>query len=241
MIGVSTLDRFDADRVSRPEAPWAALRRRFAGRYAVDPFGLDPQLADLVAPVGRAVVRVRVVGGEFVPAAGAATIVANRGFGIAEPSALSIAVHEASGRRLRVVGAPAVPFVGGALRRLGSIAATAEDVSAVLRAGHLVGVPFSPTWLRTDAGEPPHALMPALTHARIIPAAVTRNGPLGTSLAWRVEFGPLVTIDEEYDPDDPLAAARFAQAMFGAVRDLIESARRGPDTNLGGDAGDRRP
>jgi 1-acyl-sn-glycerol-3-phosphate acyltransferase len=76
--------------------------------------------------------------------------------------------------------------------------------------------------LRTGAGASPHALMPALTHARIIPAAVKPGGPFGTAFgAWHVRFGPLVTLDDPYDPDDPLAAARFADAMRAAVRRLL--------------------
>ena len=116
------------------------------------------------------------------PATGPATIVANRGFGVVEPAALGVAVQRATGRRLRVVGAPAVPFLGAATRRLGAIGASEHDVAVALRAGHLVGVPLSPTWLRTGAGLAPHALMPALTHAPIIPAAVTTGGPFGTPL-----------------------------------------------------------
>ena len=52
-----TLDVLDADRITRPETPLSALRRRLSGRYPVDPFGLDPQLADLCVPLFRAAVR----------------------------------------------------------------------------------------------------------------------------------------------------------------------------------------
>jgi 1-acyl-sn-glycerol-3-phosphate acyltransferase len=219
---VSTLEALDADRVAPPESLGAAVKRRVAGRYPVDPFGLDPQLANLVAPAVGAVLRVNVSGGEHVPESGPAAIVANRGFGIVEPSALALAVQRATGRRLRVVGAVPMPFVGSLIRRLGSIAATEDDVRAAIRAGHLVGVPLSPTWLRTGAGMPPHALMPALTHAPIIPAAVRPGGPFGIALgAWQVRFGPLVQLDEPYDPDDPLAAARFADAVRARVRGLL--------------------
>jgi hypothetical protein len=87
-----TVDVLDADRIARPEAPWAALRRRASGRYPVDPFGLDPQLADLCVPLFEAAVRVRVSGGEHVPSTGPAVIVSNRGFGVAELAALGVAV-----------------------------------------------------------------------------------------------------------------------------------------------------
>jgi len=171
------------------------------------------------------VLPVRVSGGEHVPSEGPATIVANRGFGIIEPAALCLAVLRATGRRLRVIGAPALPFLGTLSRRFGAIAASEPDIAVALRAGHLVGVPLAHTFLRTGAGAPPHALMPALTHARIIPAAVKPGGPLGTALGpWHVRFGSLVTLDEPYDPDDPLAAARFADAMRVSVRALLSEA-----------------
>ena len=151
-----------------------------------------------------------------------ATIVANRGFGVVEPAALCLAVQRVTGRRLRVVAAPAVPFLGALARRLGAIAASEPDITVALRAGHLVGVPLAHTFLRTGAGAPPHALMPAITHARIIPATVMPGGPFGTALgAWHVRFGPHVTLADPYDPYDPLAAARFADAMRAAVRQLL--------------------
>jgi 1-acyl-sn-glycerol-3-phosphate acyltransferase len=221
-MSVTPLDRLDDERVGRPEAPATSIKRRLAGRYPIDPFGLDPQIADLVAPAFTIALPVRVSGGEHVPDHGPATIVANRGFGVVEPAALCVAVQRVTGRRLRVIGAPAVPFLGALARRFGAIAASEPDIAVALRAGHLVGVPLAHTFLRTGAGAPPHALMPALTHARIIPAAVMPGGPFGTALGpWHVRFGPLVTLDDPYDPDDPLAAARFADAMRVAVRTLL--------------------
>jgi 1-acyl-sn-glycerol-3-phosphate acyltransferase len=223
-LGNSSIDALEMEHVRPPESLGDQLRRRIAGRYPVDPFGLDPQLADIVAPVVSFAVRVHVEGAEHLPKSGPAAVVANRGFGVVEPAALAIAVRRATGRRLRITGAPTVPFLGGLVRRLGAIAASEPDIAAAVRAGHLVGVPLSPTWLRTSAGVPPHALMPALTHAPIIPAAVAATGPLGTPRGgWRVRFGSLVTLDDPYDANDPLAAARFADAMRTAVRALLEA------------------
>jgi hypothetical protein len=222
MTIITKLEQHDIERMVQPETPWDAVRRRFSGRYQIDPFGLDPQLSDLLRPIAAVAIKVVVQGEEHVPTTGPATIVSNRGFGVFEPGAMGIAVERATGRRLRFVGAPAVPFVGSMTRRFGAIAASQEDVGAALRAGHLVYVSLSQTWLRIDAGMPPHTLMPAITHAQIIPAAVTPNGPFGLALnGWTVRFGPLVTIDEDYDPNDPLAAARFTDAMRIAVRALL--------------------
>jgi 1-acyl-sn-glycerol-3-phosphate acyltransferase len=213
----------DVDRIVRPEPPITALRRRFAGRYPVDPFGLDPQLADLTVPLFQAAVRVRLSGGEHVPATGPAVIVSNRGFGVGEPAALGVAVERASGRRLRIVGAPTVPLLGTAMRRLGAISSSGPDVAAALRAGYLVGIPLAPTWLRTGAGDAPHAVARALTLAPIVPAAVRPVGRFGSVIgSWEVTFGPMVTLADPYDPDDPLAAARFTDAMRRAVGALLD-------------------
>jgi hypothetical protein len=212
----------DVDRVGAPEQPLRLLERRFSGRYSIDPFGLDPQLADLVRPLFTFGMRVQLEGEENVPESGPAVVVANRAFGIIEPAALFIGVMRATGRRLRVVGAPTTPILGGITRRFGAISATAADVTSALHAGHLVAVPLMPTWLRSGAGVPPHALMQAMTHSPIIPAAVTPIGPLGGAInGWRVRFGSLVTLNDPYDPNDPLAAARFGDAMREAVAELL--------------------
>ena len=60
------------------------------------------------------------------PTTGPAVIVSNRGFGVAEPAALGVAVQRASGRRLRVVGAPDVP-----VRRRARRAASVRSRAAV--------------------------------------------------------------------------------------------------------------
>ena len=78
-----TSDVLDADRIARPESLLSALRRRLSGRYPVDPFGLDPQLSDALAPVLERIVRVEVHGGEHIPRVGPAVLMMNRGFGVA--------------------------------------------------------------------------------------------------------------------------------------------------------------
>jgi 1-acyl-sn-glycerol-3-phosphate acyltransferase len=219
-------DALDVDHIGESVPLATTLRRRFDGRFPIDAFGFDPQIVDLVAPIFTAALRVEVEGGENVPANGPAVLVANRGFGIAEPAVLGIAVRRAVARRLRIVGAPAVPAWGGLVRRLGAISASAPDMRACLRAGNLVAVPLAPTWLRRGAGIPPRPLLQAMTSAPIVPVAVTPGGPFGTSFGpWSVRFGPLVTLPDPYDPGDPLAAARFGVAMRDAVAGLLEQTR----------------
>ncbi|MGQ0824809.1 MAG: hypothetical protein ACT4OX_07265 [Actinomycetota bacterium] len=214
----------DVDKVAAPEPFGQALRRRLEGRYPVDPFGLDPHFGDLVAPVLDVLVRVDVAGGEHVPATGSAVLVSNRGFGVFEPAAVAVAVRKVAHRRLRIVGAPTWPVLGGLARRMGSVSASPRDVAAALRAGHLVGVPLAPTWWRTGAGTPPLPLMAAMSHSRIVPVAVTPGGPFNTAIRpWQVRFGPLVTLSHAYDAHDPLTAAQFAEALRDAVAVLLEA------------------
>ena len=223
---VADRDRLDVDHIGRIVPFTTLLRRRLDGRYPVDPFGFDPQIVDLVTPLFTAAIRVEIVGGEHVPTTGPAVLVANRGFGIAEPAVLGIAVRRAAARRLRIVGAPAPPAFGGLARRLGAISASAPDMRACLRAGNLVAVPLAPTWLRRGAGIPPRPLLQAMTSAPIVPVAVTPGGPFGTAIGpWHVRFGPLVTLPDPYDPGDPLAAARFGEAVRDAVAGLLEQER----------------
>jgi hypothetical protein len=212
---------FDLDRVGDAENPVTALRRRVGGRYAIDPFGLDPHACDLVAPAFSALVRVHVEHPERIPASGPAAIVSNRGLGVGEPAALAVAVREAAGRRLRVVGAPNVAFLGSFSRRFGAIASSAEDLSSALHAGHLVAVPLSHTWLRTGAGTPPLELVQAMTPFPVVPVAVRAAGPFGAPVAWDVRVGRALSLDRSYPAGDPLAAAELGEAVRAAVGRLL--------------------
>ena len=65
------------------------------------------------------------------------------------------------------------------------------------------------------------------------PGSDPDGGPGGIGLeggapppgSFNVTFGPLVTLPDPYDPDDPLAAARFADEMRASVRTLLEDAQ----------------
>ncbi len=211
----------DADRASTPVAPMTFMRRRLGGRYLIDPFGFDPQLADVSASVLRPIVRIELEGSEHLPVHGAATLVVNRGLGVVEPTAVALAVRRAVGRRTRVVGLPGLPFAHGLSRRLGAIAASPEDVAGALRARHLVMVPLAPTWLRTDAGTAPLAIVQAMVAHPVIPVAVAPCGPLGTPTRWRVRFGVPIQSDPTYESDDPLAAAELGEQIRHAVGELL--------------------
>jgi 1-acyl-sn-glycerol-3-phosphate acyltransferase len=220
-------DQLEVDQIAEEAVPLGTvLRRRLGGRYPIDPFGYDPQLVDFVTPVFSSALRVEITGGDNLPKTGPAVLIANRGFGVFEPAVLGISVRRAVQRRLRITGAPALPALGGIARRLGAISASAPDLRACLGDGHLVAVPLAPTWLRSGAGVPPRKLMLAMIHVPIVPVAVTPGGPFGLVIRpWRVRFGSLVTLADPYDPDDPLAAARFAESVRDAVSELLVQAR----------------
>lgn len=213
----------DADRFLGRDRLGDAIRRRFSGRYAIDEFGGDPHLMDLLSPlVGW--VRVRVEDGDRIPQVGGALIISNRGLGVLEPLALSRAVRQASGRRLRVVGAPEVPLLGPTLRMLGAIGYRPDDVAAMLRAGHLVAAPLGPTWMTAGAGEPPRELVAATHGFPVVPVTIVPGGPFSLPLRpWVVRVGEPLAPPPETDAGDQLAAAELAEQTRAAVQGMLES------------------
>ena len=205
-----------------------SLRQRFDGRYLIDPFGADPQLQDVLAPVVLAAVRTRVEHGERLIRNGPALLVSNRGFGVVEPTALTVAVRCEIGRRLRIVGVPDIPVLGDMMRKLGGVIAYPGDVGALLRAGHMAAVPLGSSWSRWATGRPPLPLLvPALGYP-VIPVAVMPGGPFGLPLRpWRVVVGEPLPILSKKGSGDPLAAAELAEAARTAIDTLISG-----DSNL---------
>lgn len=197
------------------------IRRRLDGRYAIDAFGADPQLQDLLAPIVSRLVRVRTSGSEFIPADGPALFVANRGLGFLEPAALSVAIRSETRRRLRVIGATDLPILGDLARKFGSFASYPGDLGAVLRAGHLAALPLGVTWLRTGGGMPPTELLVAALGYPVIPVSVRPGGPLGLPLTpWRVSIGEPIVVGV-LGARDQLSAAELAEAVRSAVQNLV--------------------
>jgi len=212
----------DADRAQPPESLLTGARRRLTGRYPIDPFGADPQLMDLLAPLVNAGVRVRVEHAERLPSVGGALLVANRGLGFLEPAAVAAAVRQVTGRRMRVVGVPELPMVGPLLRKFGALGGDPDDVAALLRAGHLAAAPLAPTWLRPSAGEPPRALLAAILGFPVIPIAVLPGGPFGLPVRpWRLFVGEVVETETNAVPGDALAAAELSERVRDAVGRLL--------------------
>lgn len=198
------------------------LRRRIDGGYALDAYGADPQLQDLLAPAVGQVVRYEINGAEHIPSIGGATLVANRGYGLAEPFVLAMAVRDAVGRRLRIEGAPPVPVLREFAYKFGALGYHVDDVRSALHAGHLVALPLSPTLWRTGAGTPPRELMLACTGAPMIPVAIKPGGPFGLALRpWQVLVGEPITIPKSAGTGDPLAAAELGDRVRRSVRALL--------------------
>ncbi len=213
----------DTDRILATDSLPAAIRRRLRGQYAVDEFGADPHLMDLSA--GLAPLPVVVEHGERVPRVGPGLLVANRGLGFFEPLAVVRAVRHACGRRTRVIGAPELPVLGDALRKLGAIGYRPDDVAALLRAGNLAAAPLAPTWFRSGPGEPPRALLVATLGFPVLPVAVHAGFPFGLpSHPWRVRFGEPLFPPAGTGPDDQLAAAELAAEVQTRVQALLDGA-----------------
>ncbi|HWW44106.1 MAG TPA: hypothetical protein VN180_03470 [Acidimicrobiia bacterium] len=214
----------DTDRARAADPLVVALRRRMAGRYAVDEFGGDPHLMDLVAPLFP--LRVAVEGGERLPPAGPALLIANRGAGPLAPLAVVRAVRAATGRRTRVLGAPELPVLGEGLRTLGAIGSRPDDVAAMLRAGHLAAGPLAPSWFGIGAADPPRALFVATLGFPVVPLGVRAGFPLALpGHPWRVRVGAPLGPPPGTRPGDQLAAAELAEAVTDAVTGLLDAMR----------------
>ncbi len=223
-VGLAT-HGLDLDRVGHRVSLADAVRRRLSGRFPIDPFGGDPLLQDFIVPSTELAITVQVENVERIPSSGPAVIIANRGFGIAEPAVLTVGIRREMARRLRVVGVPELPGLSTLLEKLGMIKGLAADLSAVLRAGHLAALPLGSTYLRSRAGAlPPTELLTAVLGYRVIPAAVVPTAPFGLPLrSWRVIIGEHVELDDVFGAGDPLGAAELAELARKAVQELLDT------------------
>ena len=216
----------DADRLLASDSVVEALRRRFDGRYAVDEFGGDPHLQDLLLNPMVNRIRVDVRHGDRLPRLGPALLVANRNLGLAEPFVITAAVHKRTRRRLRVVGTPALPFVSTLTHKLGGIGARAADVAAVLRAGHLTAAPLAPSWWGVGVREVPRELLAATMGFPVFPVAIRVGGPMGSWLRpWVVSVGEPLSPPAGTSLADPLVAAELSEAVQQAIAALLEASR----------------
>jgi hypothetical protein len=197
------------------------LRRRLDGSYTVDEWGLDTDLVQLISPALAVRWQVVVEGFDALPSSGPALLVFNRRFGLSEPFVLSRGIRQATGRYVRVAGAPDRAPVGPALRRLGAVLARPDEVGGLLRSDHLVAVGLEASPRRRQlAGAAPAALLaPALaTGAEVFPVAVTGR-ELGRR--WRLAIGPPI---ERPASRGPLAAEELGDRVRSGVQALLDDA-----------------
>lgn len=141
------------------------LRHLWMASYDVDPFGLDPVVAEMAWHVLNGLYfdyfRVRVEGIEHVPMEGPALLAANHG-GAALPYdgamlQLAVANEAPVPRRVRVIGTEVfnmLPVVSHLYRKVGAAYATRADAGRLLEDGHLLGVfPEGERGFMKSAGE----------------------------------------------------------------------------------------
>lgn len=185
------------------------LRRRLEGTFTVDPWGLDPELVELLASAARLRWDVDVRGCLELPA-GPFAVVINRRAGLSEPWVVAEAVRRVADRHVRFVGVPDVAPLGPVLRRLGAVVDRPDEIAGLLRAGEAVGLLLGRELTRRHAGGlHPEVLAPVVAlGAPVVPVAVDGR-ELGRH--WRVTIG------------DPLSAAVHPGPL--AVADLAEHTR----------------
>lgn len=115
-----------------------AIARRWAGTFDVDPWGLDDDLLDVLAPLASLRWSISVEGEEVLLEGPALLVAPRRLIAPTESVVLAAAVRRATGRPLRVLGIPDLAPIGPVLRRLGGAVDHPAEARALLRAGHLV-------------------------------------------------------------------------------------------------------
>ena len=121
----------------------AHVHRRATGSFAVDEWGLDPEMVSLANPIFGLRWDIEVQGADQLPALGGAVLVFNRRFGVSEPWVVARGIRQATGRFVRTVGVPDVAPIGPFLRRFGGVLDRTDEIAGLLRSGQLVGLPMS--------------------------------------------------------------------------------------------------
>ena len=199
--------------------PDSAIRRRFDGSYVVDEWGLDTDLVHLLSPAFALRWHVVVEGAERLPDSGPALVVFNRRLGLSEPFVVSRGIRQATGRFVRIAGAPDVAAIGPALRRLGAVLSRPDELAGLLRADQLVGVGLGLTPRhRHHAGVPPVELLRGATALRVpvFPVAVTGRE---VGRRWRLAIGP--SIDQPASRG-PLALVELGDRARVGVQSLLD-------------------
>lgn len=207
------------DGVPAGGGPFAAVRRRLAGSYAVDPWGLDDDAYDVAARLARLRWSASVEG-VAVPPSGPVLLVANARVASLAPLAAVLALGDRAGRPVRFTGIADLEPLATASRRVGGVIGRPAEVAGLLRAGALALV-----WCRSVVrSNPPRVgavnpdlILPAVEQGTpVLPVAIA-GGRIGRHL--RVEVGPPLPARRH---PSPLAAAELADAARAAVQALLD-------------------
>ncbi len=196
----------------------SVVRRRLAGDFEVDEWGLDADAVSVLSPLFGLRWSIDVSGAASVPRSGGALLVHNRRFGRSEPFVVARAVRLEAGRQVRVAGAPDVPVVGPAVRRLGAVLHQSDEIASVLRAGHVVAVGLGRTPSNRSAVGAVD--VDSMAEARRIGVPVHPVGLIGREhrRRWRVAIGTAMGTEwGTGEPDDPGAAEAVRVAVAGLI------------------------
>jgi hypothetical protein len=195
------------------------IRRRLAGAYTVDPWGLDRDVRQVAARLARLRWSASVEGVPL-PASGPVLLVANARLASLAPLAAVLALGDRAGRLVRFAGIVDVEPVATASRRLGGVIGRPAEVAGVLRTGEVALV-----WCRSVVrSNPPRVgwvapelLLPAVEQQTAVMPVAISGGRVGRHL--RVEVGAPLRIRQQ---PSPLAAAELADVARAAVQALLD-------------------
>lgn len=198
----------------------AVVRRRIDGTHPIDEWGLDADLIEAASPLVGLRWSVETQWIDRVPTAGGAVLVHNRVLGLSEAVVLARGVRQATGRHVRTAGLPDIAPVATLGRALGAVVDRPDELTGLLRDGHLVGLPLGRDVRARRAGPlAPEALAPALTTGvPVIPVALVGRE---VGRHWRVLVGEAI----DHPPGKgPLAVAELVDAARARVQGLLDSA-----------------
>lgn len=200
----------------------ALLWRRITGRFPIDEWGFDADIASVTSLVTRMRWSADVIGEQRIPEIGSALIVHNCRLGLSEPLLVSDALGRASSRPVRFSGVPDVAVVGPVLRRLGGVPSGLDDLRVLLRSGELVTVALHREFMHPfHAGPAPvDALGVALDQgAPVLPVAISGFEP---GRHRRIVIGEPITTRRRAGVVTP---EELAVTVRERVQDLLTSGR----------------
>ncbi len=201
--------------VARAGAPLKPL----AGPFAVDDWGRDQHLIELLEPAARLRWRMSVSGLEHLPTRAGALVVCNNRNWSYSPVAAALALSRVSGRPVRFAGRPDVAPAGPFLRRLGGILARPDELAGALNGGEVVVLGMSTERTARTAGTLAHEMLqPAVLgrHA-VLPAAVVTSP---WRRAARLRLGAPVRLNAKRR--GPLAEVELVDTLNAHVQQMLD-------------------